>query len=354
VVLIAAVWRVQWKSKRIGGKPPVSRWLLEGLAVTVVAITGHLGGFLSGVNHHSVVPATFSGTSLTKAPYLRLIIHMGCVSKSRRTVAMRKIFLSLFVAGLACTAFAAFAGADDWSKTYDLTGKPELRVQTHDANLRIETWDQNMIEAHLTTQGWHIGNGGLEIVEHQQGNTVDLELRQPHRAHFSIGIDARRVELEIRMPRSAKITVRSADGNVSAKGLEGELNFTTGDGRLQLEDVEGSLRAHTSDGSVRVSGRFDVLELRTSDGRVDVEARPGSHLLEPWDIRSSDGSVTLRIPGDLAADVELHTSDGSITTNIPLVVEGSFRSHDIHGKMNGGGNRLTIHTSDGSVTLDKL
>ena len=57
-------------------------------------------------------------------------------------------------------------------------------------------------------------------------------------------------------------------------------------------------------------------------------------------MRSSDGSVTLRIPGDLAADVELRSSDGSITTNVPIVVEGNFGRHEIHGKMNGGGNRL--------------
>ena len=267
---------------------------------------------------------------------------------------MRKTCLPLFFAVIAFTAFTAFAYADDWSKTYDLTAKPELRVETHDANVRIEAWDQNKIEAHVTTHGWHIGNGGLEIVEHQQGNAVDIELRQPHRAHFSIGIETRHTELEIRMPRTARVNVHTGDGDVSVKGVQGELDFATGDGRLALEDVDGTLRAHTSDGSVHVSGRFDVLELRTSDGRVEVEARPGSQLREAWDLRSSDGSVSLRIPGDLAADLELHTSDGSITTNIPIVVEGSFGRHDIHGKMNGGGKRLSVHTSDGSVTLDKF
>lgn len=264
---------------------------------------------------------------------------------------MRKISLPLSVAVL---TFAAIAHAEDWSKTYDLTGEPELRVQARDADIRIDTWDQSKIETHVTTNGWHIGNGGLEIVEHQQGNMVELELRQSHHTHFSIGIDARRIEVEIHMPRKAKVNVHSGDGAVMAKGLKGELDFATGDGSLALEDIDGSLRAHTSDGSVHVSGRFDVLELRTSDGRVDVEARPGSQLRQAWDIRSSDGSVTLRLPADLAADVELHTSDGSITTNIPLVVEGSFGKHDIHGKMNGGGKLLTLHTSDGSVTLDKL
>ena len=237
---------------------------------------------------------------------------------------MHKTCLPLFVAILAVTAFPAFAHADDWSKTYELSGRPDLRVESRDADVHIEAWDQNKIEAHVTTHGWHIGNGGLEIVEHQQGNAVDIELREPRHAHFSVSIETRRTEVEIRMPRGAKVNLHSADGNVIAKGLEGEFDFTTGDGRLDLEDIDGSLRAHTSDGSVRVSGRFDVLGLRTSDGRVEVEARPGSQLREPWELSSSDGSVTLRVPADLAADVELHTSDGRIITNIPIAVEGSF------------------------------
>jgi Putative adhesin len=265
---------------------------------------------------------------------------------------MRTIILTFFVVLVALTAFAH---ADDWSKTYDLTGKPELAVEVHDAHVRIEAWQQNKIEAHVTTRGWHIGNGDLEIVEQQQGNTVHILLREPHHTGlFSIGLDARRIELEIRMPRSAKVEVHSGDGNVMAKGLEGDFDFAISDGKLELEDIDGNLRAHSSDGSMRVSGRFDGLELRTSDGRIELEARPGSQLREPWEVRSSDGSVRLKIPGDLAADVELHTSDGSITTSIPIVVEGSFSHHDLRGKINGGGNRLTVHTTDGSVTLDKF
>jgi len=52
LVLIASVWWEHWRFKRgTRDKPPASRWVLEILAVAVVAMTGHLGGFLSGVNH---------------------------------------------------------------------------------------------------------------------------------------------------------------------------------------------------------------------------------------------------------------------------------------------------------------
>ena len=38
---------------------------------------------------------------------------------------------------------------------------------------------------------------------------------------------------------------------------------------------------------------------------------------------------------------------------IPLMVEGTFSNSQIHGKMNGGGQPIVIHTGDGSIRLSK-
>lgn len=251
--------------------------------------------------------------------------------------------------------FAVLAHADDWSKTYDLTGQPDLRVRASDAHVRIDTWDQNKIEARVTTRGWHIGtgSGGVEIVEHQQGNTVEIELRQHSMMHFSIGIDTRRTDLEIHMPRSAKVDVDTHDGSIEARGLQGDLGFSSGDGRLELSEIDGVLRAHTHDGSIRASGRFDAVDLRTGDGHVELEARHGSQLRQDWEVRTSDGSVRVTLPPDLAANVSLHTGDGHITTDFPITVQGSYDRSDLRGTINGGGKALTVRTGDGSITLQK-
>jgi uncharacterized membrane protein len=50
-VLIWIVWLIHWKTQReLGAESPTYRLPIEVVAVAIVALTGHLGGFLTGVN----------------------------------------------------------------------------------------------------------------------------------------------------------------------------------------------------------------------------------------------------------------------------------------------------------------
>jgi uncharacterized membrane protein len=49
-VLIWLIWWVHYRGQRRAAALPGYRLLLEMLGVVIIAITGHLGGFLSGVN----------------------------------------------------------------------------------------------------------------------------------------------------------------------------------------------------------------------------------------------------------------------------------------------------------------
>jgi DUF4097 and DUF4098 domain-containing protein YvlB len=249
-------------------------------------------------------------------------------------------------------AVASFARAAEWSKTYTITGKPDLRVETSDANIHVDTWDQKTIEARVTSEGYKIGEHGLRIEEHQSGDSVELEIHFPP-VHFSFNVRSSRVEVEIHMPREGRVNLRTADGSIRLANFKGEMDLQTGDGHQDIDGVDGTLRARAGDGHITATGRFDVLELGTGDGRIEARALTGSAMTSSWNLHTGDGSVTLELPGNFAANVDLHTSDGHITADIPVAVEGRLGEKDIHGKINGGGNLLTVHTGDGSIRLQK-
>jgi DUF4097 and DUF4098 domain-containing protein YvlB len=245
----------------------------------------------------------------------------------------------------------ATARADEWSKTYTVTGTPELRVTTNDGNVQLTVWDRKEVQARVTTEGWRISPDEVRIGESQSGNSVELDVHVPN-MHWSSG--RRHVLVELKVPRQDNLDIHTGDGNITVEDVKGELRLHSGDGRIEGVALDGSLEAKSGDGNIRVRGRFDVMRLETGDGHIDAEAASGSKMTSDWSARSGDGSVTLRLPADLSADLDLHTGDGHITLDFPVTVSGSLSRSTIRGKLNGGGPMLTVHTGDGSIRLEKL
>ena len=94
-----------------------------------------------------------------------------------------------------------------------------------------------------------------------------------------------------------------------------------------------------------------ILELVKNS--IDAKAHSGSKVASSWTIRTGDGSVDISLPADLQANIDASTNDGHISLGIPVTVEGNFSKSQVHGKMNGGGQPLSIHTGDGSIRLNK-
>jgi len=270
-------------------------------------------------------------------------------------IKMQRLSLTVLAVAVVAVLSAASARADEWSKTYNLSGKPDLRIETSDANIRVATWDQNTIEAKVVTSRTKIGEGGIRIEEHQSGDSVEINVRFPH--NLSVGfmhVDwGHKVDIIIQMPREGKVNLHTGDGKIELAGLKGEMELHSGDGSLNLESVDGNLHASTGDGHINAQGRFDQLELKTGDGHIDVRAASGSTLPTGWRLETGDGHVILEVPAELAADVDLHTNDGQIDLDMPVTTEGKLRQGEIHGKLNGGGTPLVIRTGDGSIHLRK-
>lgn len=309
------------------------------------------------------------------------MMHLSC------RAAIGKI---LVVAALATAAVAVtpVAQAEDVTKTFPVSGRPTVRVDTNDGSVRITSSDTKEVQFRVEYQGYEL-NKNLRVDARQDGDRVELIARVTGHWGFSWNGHGRRLHIEILMPRTGdlqvstgdgavdasavdgNITISTGDGSVKANGLTGTVDLHTGDGSISVDGLKGDVKLRTGDGSIeargldgrvnadsgdghiKLEGRFDSLNIRTGDGSVEARVGNGSKMAAGWNIRTGDGSVDMTLPGDLQANIDASTGDGRISLGMPVTVEGSFSNSQIHGKMNGGGQPLVIHTSDGSIRLNK-
>ena len=281
------------------------------------------------------------------------------------------LVLVLVLAVVATPALAAPTLVNLYERTFPTRGRPALVLRADDASVHVTTWDRPAVGIRVTTRGWSIGSHRVSVDASQSGDRVLCEVREPHHiVNFEFG--SRTTRVDVSLPRDADLDVstgdgaivlaplageiraHSGDGSIEADGLHGEITLTTGDGRIQASALDGSLVARSGDGSITLDGRFDRLEVGTSDGRVIATAREGSRLATTWDLHSGDGSLTLRVPPTLRADLDLHTGDGGLTVDLPVETSGRMERHTLFGRMNGGGPLLHMRCGDGSIRLERL
>lgn len=275
----------------------------------------------------------------------------GFLRTLRRVEAYHVCEMTLTRIALLAAATAAFCPAEEWTRSFEVGERPELRIETNDASVEIRRGAASRIDIRVVSTGWTLhGPDRVRITDRHAGARVDLEVMLPH-LHWNIG--SRSVRIEVNAPARLNADVRTGDGRIYVDGIAGVLRLNTGDGSIDAQRVDGSLDAVTGDGRIVARGRFDVVRVRTGDGSVDVEAQSGSKVTSPWRLSTGDGSVRLAAPSSLAADFDVHTGDGSIMSDLDLAVSGTVKGRSLRGRLNGGGLPVTVRTDDGSIRLVK-
>jgi len=283
----------------------------------------------------------------------------------------------LAVAFLSAAASSSFGqnNEHDWQKDYPLTGSASLTVQTGDSHLNIHPCGECKAIQVRVHSGRDLSRYVLE--ERQEGNHVYFSLKEkPHIGVVIHWTEKEATQVSIETPANLELDARTSDGDLSVAGLTGNLKVHSGDGRVSLEDVHGDLRLTASDGNVtihnasgtieargsdghmKIDGQFTAVNLHTSDGGLDFVLAAGSQLTAASSIESSDGSVSVVVPRNLAADLDISSHDGRINCVLPITTDNynsaDSGGHHLHGHLNAGGVPLSIHTSDGNLNIASL
>jgi len=261
------------------------------------------------------------------------------------------------------------AGADQWERSFEVTGKPTVHVGTNDGSIQVMVGASDRVDVRVQTEGWDIGRQ-VKVRASQDGNQVEIEAMEPT-FQWSFGFSRRKLAIVVRVPKATELDLDSGDGRITVAGTEGglrahtgdghidvdrvtgDLILTSGDGAITVDGADGTVFCKTSDGRIRVRGRFDGLHVQSGDGSVHAEAAKGSTLAEDWSITTGDGSMVIALPADLAADLDAQAGDGSIDVDFPVTIEGRYGRNHLRGQLNGGGPLLRIRSGDGAIRIER-
>lgn len=267
--------------------------------------------------------------------------------------------------------------------TFKVSGTPTITLETFDGGIDVHSWDRQEIEVIVEKQAPDDGLLQQIVVEPaQDGDTITLRVRGPQSGSDGIHIGmvlSPSARLRVAVPRASALELSSRDGNISVEDVSGALSMRTGDGGITGLRLTGDLRARTDDGSIRLresTGKVDVetldgsvgvngtithLRAKTGDGSMRIAAEPGSQLADDWLIESGDGSVDVRLPENLAAEVDAVTQDGSIRStyrglDVPERKDDEGRrageGRELRASIGGGGRTLRVRTLDGSIRFE--
>ena len=203
----------------------------------------------------------------------------------------------------------------------------------------------------------------------QEGDTILVRTRPNGRRSF-LGwrFLNRGAHIRISSPRKANVDVQSSNGRAILRGIEGVGTLRTSNGRIETDTVTGALDMRTSNSRIeaaRIEGDFTLessngsITVRDGEGTFDAETSNGNirfagEILPHKESRlvTSNGSITARLGGEPSLRVSARTSNGSLTCNREVEVLGERKKRQLEGVIGGGEGKLTLRTSNGSITIE--
>ncbi len=163
---------------------------------------------------------------------------------------------------------------------------------------------------------------------------------------------------------SAEFNASTSGGNISLDNIDGKLNVSTSGGNIHANNITKGLTARTSGGSIKLLKVHEFIDVSTSGGSISLDEISGSiraitsggnikaniiELTDMLELKTSGGSINASLPSGIGLDLDL--SADNIDT--PLVnFTGSAKKNRVVGQLNGGGVKVSISTSAGTIVLN--
>jgi DUF4097 and DUF4098 domain-containing protein YvlB len=302
----------------------------------------------------------------------------------------------LYIA-LGALAIAALpAGAQDPDRDRDYSDQSDQLTSKVDTTVSLSkggTVDLSLVSGEIIVTA---GSGDQVKIHATSERGVLMFSASPTRVSLNVRSQHGRMgdtRYEVSVPVGARLVLKAVSGDISSRGVNGEIEAGTVSGDLEVSDAKGdiSLEAVSGDitaehlvGDVRVTAVSGDVSLTNVVGPLEVETVSGEMKLEGikaksvrtetvsgemeydgsldadgrYEFHSHSGDLRLRVPSNAGASVRVETFSGSVESDFPMTMQPG--DHGMNGRpkrleftFNGGGARLTAETFSGDITIEK-
>lgn len=248
-------------------------------------------------------------------------------------------------AAILLTSASLYAGelTENFDKTF--AAKATVGVDNQNGSVTVQSWDRNEIRVEAEKKVDGTGNAAtsamkeIKIDVREEGDALRIATVMPKSADggFFNWLAGNNVDASVRytvtVPRKTNLDLETVNGRIEITGVEGVMELETTNGKIEIAKSAGRVKAETTNGGI--TAQLSSI----SSGRMELE--------------TTNGSVQLELPASFQADLEARTTNGSIKSDFPITVQGTIDRTRLDGALNGGGEKLRIHTTNGSIRILK-
>lgn len=214
---------------------------------------------------------------------------------------------------------------------YQLPPGGRLAVENVQGNIEVEGWDRAEVEVIgiKTTSGPRSRLDNVRIAVEPGDHALTVRTVYLGESETPVRVDYR-----LRVPRQVRLEgLRTVEGNIVARDIEGSLDARSLSGNIVGTDVAGQVVARAVNGSIAVS----------------LRALPEG--TAPLQLETLNGSVDLLLPAKANVDLELSTVAGKIEGKYYFLAGATPGDNTRHARLGRGGVRARLRTVRGNIRL---
>lgn len=262
-------------------------------------------------------------------------------------------------------------------RTIPVAGDASIRITNLAGTIRVRGWNRDSISVTATIPpgGGSFFLGGRDRIAKLGVYTAGDTLGAPGSS------------LDVRVPRRAKVWVKSISAPVEVSEFVGELDFLSGSGSLRVEGTPlRGITAESLEGDIVVIGSAGYTRIRSGTGRVTLtHARndvsvitvEGAVVLEDanlahahletvsgpvtcegkveaagtLDVQTHSGDVDLSLPSDFRAEFSLQSLAGTVASAIGPKTALPPKGRPLQFQVGGGGSQITVRSFKGRIRV---